>query len=328
MNLNNNGYYENEYRTIVPNDGKSRWIRLKGKVIFDSENNPDRVTGIMQDITERKIAEEALRESEERFRSLADQSPLFVFIVEPGPDAKMSYFNKNWLEYTGRNFEEAIGRAWDQIIHPDDVSLVMDIYIPAFQNRELYTIPAVRVKHYTGAYRWHMFKGNPRHLSNGEFIGYVGVGIDIHDQKLALEQLELNNTQLKRINNDLDNFIYTASHDLKAPMSNIEGLLNALRSSLETEPQILSTDTENLLGLMNESIDRFKNTILDLTEISKVQREQEEDLKEIKLKEIIEDVKMVIHDKIVESKAIIDINLSVEEINFSRKNIKSIFYNL
>ena len=174
-----------------------------------------------------------------------------------------------------------------------------------------------------------MFKGNPRYFSNDEFVGYVGVGIDIHEQKIALEQLELNNSQLKRINNDLDNFIYTASHDLKAPMSNIEGLLYILRSNLRKKYEILSPETEKILGMMEQSVNRFKNTILDLTEISKAQRGEEEDIKEVNLQEIIEDVKLSIQEQINETNARIDVNLSeINTISFSKKNIKSIVYNL
>ncbi len=271
----------------------------------------------------------ALQESEALFRSLADHSPMFVYIVEPDASATMSYFNKTWLDYTGQNFEEAIGNAWNTIVHPDDVQSVYELYTSAYHNREAYTLPAIRLRRHDGVYRWHMFKGNPRFLSNGTFIGYVGVDIDIHEQKLALEQLELNNEQLIRINNDLDNFIYTASHDLKAPISNIEGLLNALRNSFNTKSEAVNKETEMLLSMIDQSINRFKSTILDLTQISKAQRALEEDVNEVQLDEIIEDVMLSIQDKINESNARIHIDLSeVDSINFSSKNIKSIVYNL
>src|SRR5690606_18777967 len=107
------------------------------------------------------------------------------------------------------------------------------------------------------------------------------------------------------------------------------GLLNALRSSFETASETLNNETETLLELMEQSVNRFKTTILDLTEISKVQRDHDNDFNEVSLDEIIDDVKLTILDKIKESDVHIRADLSeVKKIRFSRKNIKSIIYNL
>ncbi|HVG14949.1 MAG TPA: PAS domain S-box protein [Chitinophagaceae bacterium] len=151
------------------------------------------VTGVLHvaiDITQQVEARKTTEESEVRFRSIADQSPMIVFMVEPDAEIRVSYFNKTWLQYTGQSFEEALGRAWDGIVHPGDVPGVFDIYIPAFQNREAYVLPALRLRRHDGEYRWHYFKGTPRFLPTGEFMGYIGVGIDIHEQKLASEAIK------------------------------------------------------------------------------------------------------------------------------------------
>jgi PAS domain S-box-containing protein len=155
------------------------------------------VAGTTRDITELKFAEQLARESEERFRNIADNSPLFVFIIEPDPLAPVSYWNRTWLEYTGQTVEEAKGKAWDGIIHPDDVPVVMNYYSPAFQRQQAYFIPAVRVKRHDGEYRWHAFKGSPRLMQDGAFNGYIGVGLDIHEQKLAETALEKSEQNLR-----------------------------------------------------------------------------------------------------------------------------------
>lgn len=197
-------------RMLVPNL-EQYWFELYGKVArtgeplrfseeskamgrwFDvyafrvGDNKSRKVALLFTDITKRRRTEEALRESEERFRSLADQSPMIVYLVEPNERATMSYFNTTWLQYTGQSFEEALGRSWDGIVHPDDVQGVLDAYVPAFENRESYTLPAVRLKRHDGEYRWHLFKGSPRYLPTGEFMGFVGIGLDIHEQKTAEE---------------------------------------------------------------------------------------------------------------------------------------------
>jgi len=170
-------------------DGKWRLFSIRAIPLFNSDGSIREWVGVHTDITGQRQTEESLKESEERFRSLADQSPMIVYIVEPNAEATMSYFNKTWLNYTGQTFEEALGRAWDGIVHRDDLQGVLDIYVPAFQARISYTLPAIRLKRHDNEYRWHIFKGNPRYLPNGEFIGFVGVGFDIHEQKLAEEKL-------------------------------------------------------------------------------------------------------------------------------------------
>ncbi|MDB5206797.1 MAG: domain S-box protein [Flavisolibacter sp.] len=200
-------------RELVPNL-ESRWFELYGKVARTGEairfvegaeamgrwfevyayrsggEESKKVAVLFTDITEQKKRDEMIRESEERFRSLADESPMFVFIIDADSSAPISYWNKTWLQYTGQTVEEALGRAWDGIIHSEDVAVVMEHYVPAFKEERPYFIPSVRVKRHDNEYRWHAFKGNPRYLTNGEFNGYVGVGFDIHEQKLAEEALK------------------------------------------------------------------------------------------------------------------------------------------
>ena len=140
--------------------------------------------------------------------------------------------------------------------------------------------------------------------------------------------LEAMNLQLKRVNNDLDSFVYSASHDLKAPVSNIEGLLTTLIDAL---PEGVAEDEtiHEILGMISESILRFKLTISDLADITKIQRDEEEQLEEVDLKETIENVQVNIRELIASSKAIINIDVeNCPKIKFSRKNLTSIFYNL
>ncbi|MES2649036.1 MAG: PAS domain S-box protein [Bacteroidota bacterium] len=164
-------FYSYSYITAVPVEGKNMFVCVQ------------------RDITLEKKNREILIESEHRFRNLADQVPMMVFIIEPTENASVSYWNKQWLSYTGQTLQTALGIAWNGIIHPDDIQIIVTIYQEAYVNQSPYFIPAVRLKNKDGNFRWHMFKGNPRFLSNGEFVGFVGIGFDIHEQKLAEEKL-------------------------------------------------------------------------------------------------------------------------------------------
>jgi PAS domain S-box-containing protein len=146
----------------------------------------------------------------------------------------------------------------------------------------------------------------------------------ILEQKKFAEELQLKNQQLELINADLDNFIYTASHDLKAPILNIEGLIGLLSAQQDN----LESKSAKILAMVNTSIARFKVTIKDLTEISKVQKDSQEDIEEIKLDAVLNDVLHDIQDLIRSNAAIIETSLDCNTVRFSRKNLRSIFYNL
>jgi len=138
-------------------------------------------------------------------------------------------------------------------------------------------------------------------------------------------ELENINVELKKINTDLDNFVYTASHDLKAPISNLEGLMSVLIMSLDKK---LDDKEKKFFDLINVSISKFNKTIGDLTEISKAQKNSEDEIESVSFKEILEDVKVDISNLIDSCNAKITEDFDVDRIIYARKNLRSIFYNL
>jgi signal transduction histidine kinase len=165
---------------------------------------------------------------------------------------------------------------------------------------------------------------------NNEISGIMVLCYDVTAQVLAKQnlskynaELALKNKELIKVNSDLDNFIYTASHDLKAPVSNLEGLFNTLFEEIE-----LNEDVTFLKSLIEKSFVRFKNTILDLTEISKAQKDSLEDVELVSVSKLIDEVKEGIKDQIEKHEGEVIENLNVKEIRFSRKNLRSILYNI
>ncbi|MBD1395657.1 hybrid sensor histidine kinase/response regulator [Pontibacter sp. JH31] len=134
--------------------------------------------------------------------------------------------------------------------------------------------------------------------------------------------------ELTRVNKDLDNFVYTASHDLKAPINNIEGLVVALKETLQSE-QPDQAELTAIMGMIQHAIGRFKNTLIDLTEVAKVQYEEEAPKESVQFEEILKDVKLNIKDLINRYDARIQTDFTAApNIVFSRKNLRSIVYNL
>ncbi len=186
-------YFAYESPITLVRDGKPQLMHYT--FVYTAQRNSEGdiigVSVFANEVSAQVVAKNILIESEERFRSLADNMPLHLFIIEPNEAATINFWNKNWLNYTGQSFAEAIGNTWPGVIHPDDEQPIMDIYVTAFKNRQPYFLPAVRVKRYDGEYRWHAVQANPRYLPNGTYMGYIGVGFDIHEQKLAQDLLKL-----------------------------------------------------------------------------------------------------------------------------------------
>ena len=145
------------------------------------------------DITERMRAGEALRESEQNFRTLSNSGQALIWTS--GTDKLCDYFNTIWLAFTGRTIEQEMGNGWTEGVHPDDMQRCLDIYVGAFDRRENFSM-VYRLRRYDGAYRWLLDDGCPRYDSKGKFIGYIGHCLDISEYKQAEEDKKLLQAQL------------------------------------------------------------------------------------------------------------------------------------
>jgi PAS domain S-box-containing protein len=142
----------------------------------------------------RQLAEDALREREQSYRTLADSGQALIWTA--GTDKLCNYFNRVWLEYTGRTLEQEMGNGWTEGVHPEDTQRCLDIYVEAFEKREKFSME-YRLRRNDGMYRWILDDGCPRYNSKGDFIGYIGHCLDITERKrteeaLAKEQYLLN----------------------------------------------------------------------------------------------------------------------------------------
>jgi PAS domain S-box-containing protein len=142
----------------------------------------DVLAGLGAELIKRKQIEDALQQSEQRLRLITDASPIMVWMA--GTDKLCYYFNKTWLEFVGRTLEQESGKGWMENVHPDDVERCLQIYTSSFNARSPFQME-YRLRHHSGQYRWILDSAVPRYTSGGEFEGYVGGCLDIHEQKEA-----------------------------------------------------------------------------------------------------------------------------------------------
>lgn len=181
------GKLDIEHR-IVRADGEVRWVHGLGESILDAQGRPVTLSGTVQDITERKLAEIALRASEVQFHLLTDALPQIVCIMRA--DGWLTYFNQMWVDYTGLAMDQSLGRGWTQLIHPDDRAWVAQRWKQASEGGETYEIE-YRLRRADGSYRWMLGRAHP--LSEAtQATKWLGTFTDIHDLKQATEQLEKN----------------------------------------------------------------------------------------------------------------------------------------
>ncbi len=133
-------------------------------------------------VEERKRTGHALRESEERFRLMADTAPALIWMS--GADKLCTYFNKPWLDFTGRSMGSELGNGWTEGVHDEDLRRCLDTYTQAFDRREEFRME-YRLRRHDGEYRWILDIGVPRFDQERSFVGYIGTCVDITDRKLA-----------------------------------------------------------------------------------------------------------------------------------------------
>ena len=176
--------WDTELRVVWP-DGSVHWLLGKGQVFLDEDGLPVRLAGITLDITERKEAEARLRESEERFRSMADAAP--IMICASGADKRATFFNRGWLEFVGRSLDKELGYGWTEGLYPEDRDATLASYSSSFDARGDCNIE-FRLRRADGEYRWIACSGKPRFDHQGTFTGYIASAIDVTDLKRAQEE--------------------------------------------------------------------------------------------------------------------------------------------
>jgi PAS domain S-box-containing protein len=194
----------------------------------------------------RKHGDVALRASEERFRTLADDAPVMIWVS--GPDKLCAWLNRQWLEFVGHPMEHELGNGWSEGVHPDDLESCLRVYTTAFEARQPFSVE-YRLRRHDGEWRWILGKGTPNYAGDGAFDGYLGTCLDITDQKQAKERLEQTLVEVQRLRDQLQTENVYLRHEFQERLGQgaVVGRSTAVRRALEQIEQVASTDSTALL---------------------------------------------------------------------------------
>jgi PAS domain S-box-containing protein len=282
----NRSEFRLEYR-LRRHDGTYRWAIDAAAPRLGPNGEFLGYVGSVLDITDRKLAEEAVRESEERFRVLTESLPQLVWSCLP--DGRCDYLSSQWVAYTGIPEAEQLDLRWLDRIHPDDRERTLEHWLGAVSGRHDYSID-FRIRRADGAYRWFQARAVPLRNAQGTTLRWFGTCTDIDDLKRAEEAL-------RKANRELEEFAYVASHDLQEPLR----MVNIYTQLLTRRYIGDNAQAQEYTAVIHQGVKRMESLIRDLLTFSRTIHSEEAVPGQADLSEALLEATSILNDRIGES---------------------------
>ncbi|MBW4420324.1 MAG: PAS domain S-box protein [Myxacorys californica WJT36-NPBG1] len=265
--------HEKEY---IRKDGSRVWVLIGFTLIGEAQ---EEYVAFVLDISDRKRSEEALRQSEQNFRALADSMPNMFWTARP--DGWLEYYNQRWFDYTGLTLEQSQGWGWEPVLHPDDLPRCIDLCNESIRTGKDYQIEYRFRRASDGQYRWFLGRAFPLRDENGQIIRWYGSCTDIHDQKCAVEerdryaeqslralaQEQTIRQEAERANQLKDEFLAVLSHELRTPLNPILGWAKLLQSG-----RLSPEKTQDAVTTIERNAKLQSQLVEDLLDMSRIMR--------------------------------------------------------
>lgn len=324
------GIYSYEAR-IIKEDGTITWIRTQGQVYFNDKNEPFKIIGTTRDINEEKTFQQILVESETKFRLLANSLPQHIWTADP--EGNIFYFNQFVFDYTGLTLEEIHKSGWIQIVYPDDSDENVRLWKESIVTGKDFLFEH-RFKRKDGSYRWQLSRAVPQKDESGKITMWVGTSTDIQDQKMFSSELEKQvmertseinqkNSDLEKMNKELQSFAYISSHDLQEPLRKIQIFASQIKSK---EAAHLSTGGLEKFERIQNAANRMQTLIQDLLVYSRSSF-QERILEQTTLEEVLAEVTEDLSEELLEKNATLHV-LHSFELHIINLQFRQLIFNL
>jgi two-component system, LuxR family, sensor kinase FixL len=221
---------------------------------------------------------------------MANTAPVMIWMS--GPDKLCSFFNKGWLDFTGRSMEQELGNGWTEGIHPDDFDHCVGVYVSAFDARQEFTME-YRLRRFDGEYCWVLDHGVPRFESDGTFLGYIGTAIDITERKRAESELQRQRGELAHLTrvSTMGELSASLAHELNQPLTAILSNAQAAQRFLTANPSDL-TEVQEILQDIVEDDSRASEVIQRMRALVK---KEELAFAPLDLAGVVRDVAALVH---------------------------------
>jgi PAS domain S-box-containing protein len=261
--------------------------------------------GLMREIAERRAAEDARQESEGRFRELADNAPVLIWMDD---ESGRIFVNREYLNFSGRRLEQLIGSGWSELLHPEDVEKTTAEYAKAVERKGRFELEH-RLRRVDGRYRWFKSIGVPRLKPDGTIMSYIGCSFDIHAIKEYITELDLAERALRDADRRKDEFLAMLSHELRNPLNPIRNAAAILH--LGPEASEVSWAAE-VIERQSQQLSRLLEDLMDAARITQGRLEMRK--QRVALSAIVETALETTRGLFATNKQRLDVDLPVEQV--------------
>jgi PAS domain S-box-containing protein len=331
--------FEEAYRTgtlhyvsrLVWKDKSIHWMEGKGKVLYDDQNRPYKMMGTIRDITSAMNYQKELEKREQVFRLLADSLPQHIWTSDA--DGNMNYFNQSVYDYSGLTAEQLRQEGWLQLILPEEKEDNRKAWLTAIKEGDLFKAEH-QFRRHDGQFRWQLSRAVPQKDEEENIIMWVGTSTDVHDWKVftneleeqvqhRTQQLEESNEGLSKLNNELAQFAYVASHDLQEPLRKIQTFSARIQ---EIEKDNLSAKGKDYFTRLQNASKRMQQLILDLLAYSRANT-AERHFEQVNLNTLLESIEEQLREAILQKNAVIE-SVTLPTLSIVRYQFEQLFMNM
>jgi PAS domain S-box-containing protein len=272
---------EAEAELVVDGKPGIYYFNFTYKPLRNADGTIYAILDVAIDVTEQVMTRRKVEASELRFRTLLEAISPMTWTNTP--EGEVNFYNQQWYNYTGLDYEQTKAWGWQAVVHPDDLPYTLETYLKSLKSGDIFVVENRYRRGSDGMYRWHLNRALPIRDETGNITLWVGTATDIHEQKRIEAELERqvqartrelkeSNQDLLRSNENLTRFAYVASHDLQEPLRKIQSFGSLLQSQYATG---LGENGMDMINRMQSSAGRMSELLKDLLAYSRISTRQQ-----------------------------------------------------